>query len=495
MEIDLFLQKLFEKDIRISLETEDKLRKLKQEELAKIWERIGNKKNTMISWDDIQHMLEKKEVIVKRFDSFKPIAKEYDPDIKIYKGLDVTKKSVSKGEVSDFIRYFKNRYERMRAMVMNQTNREYAEYKIGDIGKIVDKRARIKIAGLLYEKKETKKGNILLKIEDDTGIANVVVIKREKEGELFAMCDKLMLDEMLAIEADVITGMGNSQLLIAKEIYQPNIPYAEKPATCEKDVAIAYLSDLHIGSKKFLEKELKKFIEWTKGNGPETKVASKLKYIIVAGDIVDGIGIYPNQEKDLLIPDVEKQYELFDKFVNEIPDYIEIIVSPGNHDAVRRADPQPAIPDDLIKSPVLKISSPSYVSIEGIDHLVYHGTSIDMMISDIPGLSYMKPELVMVEMLKRRHLSPTYGGDISNPIIPEPFDYLIIDKVPNIVHMGHVHKNGYFNYRNCLVINSGTFQDQTDFQIRMGHKPSPGIVPIYEAKYSSFKTIRFLEQG
>jgi DNA polymerase II small subunit len=114
---------------------------------------------------------------------------------------------------------------------------------------------------------------------------------------------------------------------------------------------------------------------------------------------------------------------------------------------------------------------------------------MDSLISSVPGLSYTHPERVMVEYLKRRHLSTLYGG---NPIIPENIDYLIVEDPPDILHGGHVHKNGYTKYRGTVVINSGTFQDQTDFQIKQGHVPTPCLVPVYEFKHQRLRTLDFM---
>ena len=65
--------------------------------------------------------------------------------------------------------------------------------------------------------------------------------------------------------------------------------------------------------------------------------------------MVDGIGIYPNQERELVVKDIYKQYEMLDDFIEAIPDYMEVIIGPGNHDAVRRGEPQPAMGTDLFK--------------------------------------------------------------------------------------------------------------------------------------------------
>jgi DNA polymerase II small subunit len=293
----------------------------------------------------------------------------------------------------------------------------------------------------------------------------------------------IILDDVVAI-----TGKVLEPYMIADDVEWPGIPVTKEKKLAEKDVAVAYLSDLHFGSTNFMKDHLDSFVRWLHGEGQTKELAGKVKYVVVAGDIVDGIGIFPNQEKELVVKDVYKQYEMFDDFVAELPDYVEIIVGPGNHDAVRRGDPMPAIGDDFVKSDVTKIGSPSMVNIEGLKHLIYHGTSIDSMISSIPGMSYMHPEKVMMEFLKRRHLSPVYGGNL---MIPEDIDYMVVEDPPDIVHCGHIHKNGYAQYRNTLVINSGTFQSRTEFQIKQGHVPTPALVPVYELKTGKLRTLDF----
>jgi DNA polymerase II small subunit len=164
----------------------------------------------------------------------------------------------------------------------------------------------------------------------------------------------------------------------------------------------------------------------------------------------------------------------------------------GNHDAVQRAEPQPVLPAEFYKdfrlSNIHLVSNPGYVMLNGLHVLGYHGTSLDSVIQGIPGCSYSKPEGAMLEVLKRRHLSPIYGD---NPIVPSKKDSMIIDRVPDILHMGHLHKNGYSEYHGTLIINSGTWQARTDFQMRMGHLPTPAMLPVHEAKQGIMSVVDF----
>lgn len=92
--------------------------------------------------------------------------------------------------------------------------------------------------------------------------------------------------------------------------------------------------------------------------------------------------------------------------MEQIPDYIKIISIPGNHDAVRRAQPQPAIPEELLKGKIINLGSPSWVDIEGFKHLLYHGDSLDSIISALPTCDYFHPEIPMIELLKEEIYLP-----------------------------------------------------------------------------------------
>ncbi|MBI5046597.1 DNA-directed DNA polymerase II small subunit [Candidatus Micrarchaeota archaeon] len=466
---------LVQKGVRLTTDAEELLDKTKTETLI---QQIILLNKPLISKEDIAALVEPK-VEVRPPAYFTPEAKDYSSNIQVNHTRDVTGKSRTKGEVENFINYFRNRYDRLSKMLRRNG---VTSIEISDAKRHLNEKVRITV--LISNKSETKKGNLLFDVEDMSGAFKVVVSASKQNDSVMKKARSVLTDDVVAI-----TGKVLEPYIIAEDIEWPDLPVVREKKTVEIDVATAYLSDIHLGSRYFLQKQLNAFSSWIKGHGEARELAGKIKYIVVAGDIVDGIGVYPNQEKELIIKDIYQQYKLFDDFVEGLPDYLEIIVAPGNHDAVRRGEPQPAIGTDLIAAPdIVRVGNPSSVSIEGIKHLIYHGTSMDSMIANLPGMSYMHPEKVMVEYLKRRHLSPIYGGNL---IIPENIDYMVIEDPPDIFHSGHVHKNGYTQYRGTLVINSGTFQDRTDFQIKQGHVPTPGLVPVYEMKTGRLRTLDF----
>jgi DNA polymerase II small subunit len=418
------------------------------------------------------------QATVARAAGFRPAAKEYEAKFRVIDRSDVSGKSNCTGKLEDFVAHFRNRFERISKILRTRVSpNPLATTK--RLKTSID--SKVRLIAMVNDRRITKKGNLLLDVEDEEGSAKVVI---GKETEAFKAAQRMLLDDIVALD-----GKSIGELFICDGVTWPELPFAREQKATEKDVAIAYLSDLHFGSKKFLDKEFARFVSWLNGSEGRADLAGKVKYLVVCGDVVDGVGIYPDQEKELAVKDIYKQYEMFDKALLDIPDYISVIVTPGNHDAVRRAEPQPMIPYDMLKSDVIRAGNPATVEIEGLRHLLYHGTSLDSIIAGITGLSYSRPEEAMLEVLKRRHLSPIYGDNL---IVPEGTDYLVIDEEPDVVHMGHVHKNGYMLYRGSLLVNSGTFQDRTDFQVRMGHMPTPGVVPVLETRTGKLSHISFM---
>ena len=94
-------------------------------------------------------------------------------------------------------------------------------------------------------------------------------------------------------------------------------------------------------------------------------------------------------------------------------------------------------------------------------------------------------------LLKSRHLAPIYGE--RTPIAPEKRDFLVIERPPDIFHAGHVHVLKCNRHRGTLIVNSGAWQEQTDFQQKMGLIPTPGILPIIDLQTSNISTIDFTQ--
>lgn len=249
------------------------------------------------------------------------------------------------------------------------------------------------------------------------------------------------------------------------------------------DFSVVFISDVHIGSKQFDEGAFNRFIKWINGNyGSEEQqdVANDVKYLIIGGDLVDGIGVYPNQEKELKIKDIYDQYDEAARLLGDVTD-IPIIISPGNHDATRLAEPQPALTEKYAKElchqkNVEMVSNPSMIKLDNINVQVYHGRSFDDIVMALNGYTHADTDKIMKLLLEKRHLAPIYGE--RTPLASEFEDYMVMDEVPDILHTGHVHINSHVKYKGIHMLNSGTFQKQTEFQKIYNIVPTYGQVPV-----------------
>lgn len=328
-----------------------------------------------------------------------------------------------------------------------------------------------KIAGLLSSRNSRKGGGVELVLDDPTGSAKLYC-GDEVAGSALA----LPLDSLVV--AEVAIGKGGQ--LYAKDLLLPDIP-TRKIVGSSRRVYGAMLSDLHIGSKMFLADDFSRFLAWLNGKLGDLDIVERIRYVIIAGDIVDGIGVYPGQEYQLSEKNLRRQYVMAREFLRQIPKHMKILIVPGNHEPVRQALPQPAVSVDVAGplyelENVVHLGGPANIKLDGVNFLIYHGRSLDDVIATIPDLTYDRPVEAMEVLLKARHLAPTYGKRTA--LSPELRDMLVIDPVPDVFHAGHVHTLDVGSYRGTLVVNSGTFQGQTPFQANMGLDPICSIVPI-----------------
>ena len=131
------------------------------------------------------------------------------------------------------------------------------------------------------------------------------------------------------------------------------------------------------------------------------------------------------------------------------------------------------------------VGCPAYVSLHGITTLLFHGTSLIDMNMSIPGLKNEDPAQTMTELMRARHLVPSYGK--KTELAPTESDWLVIDPIPDIFLTGHLHKNGYGWHNGILMVNSGCFQGQTDYMKSFGINPDIGKPTIVNLKGPQLK--------
>jgi len=409
----------------------------------------------------------------------KSIAKKHEAEpapVTVLK--DISNQSTCIGEYTDFVGYFKDRYTLLGDLLRKRISARPVESLKK---RNMDTREPLSVIGMVLNKRTTANGHRLIDVEDSTGTIPVLVHK-EKDKELFELADSLLMDEVIGVTG---TLSGDGSLMFANSIIRPDLPNTQNISLARENARgkAVFISDIHVGSKTFLEDAWLRFVDW---------LGDDIDYLIIAGDVVDGIGIFPGQDRELAILDIYEQYAKAAEYLNAVPKHIKMIISPGNHDAVRQAEPQPCFPERitrLFRSDITFVGNPAMVDIGGVKVLIYHGRSMDDIIAGTRGFSYGDPAKPMASMLRFRHLSPIYGGRVS--IAPEKKDHFVIDPVPDILHCGHVHTVGVSRYKGVLTINSGTWQSQTEFQKRMNLQPMPAKATVVDLASMEYRINSF----
>jgi DNA polymerase II small subunit len=404
---------------------------------------------------------------------FRSFAKDVVADFNVIE--DPTTKLSTNGTIDDYLEYFRDRFKRIEKLLRQRIDVKTAA-SITDVIRAAPN-TKLKIIGMVTEKRESKQRTILT-VEDLQANITVLVPQNAPE-ETKKKARSLLLDQVVCLSVAKTRGT----LLIAEDVIFPDV--AQKlPHRAREPVYAVLTSDLHVGSAKFNREAFSRFVLWLNGkygNEQMREIAAHIKYVLIAGDIVDGIGIYPNQAKELAFKDIHKQYRYAAKYIEQIPDYIEVVIIPGNHDAPRKAAPQPALSKKYLETlqetrNVHSLGNPCTISIHGVEVLMDHGRGLDDIMATVPGMDYKHPEKAMKLLLQGRHLAPLYGG--KTMLSPESRDFLVIERIPDIFHAGHVHVLGHTNYRGVSIINSGGWQEQTGYMQRMGLIPTVGQVPI-----------------
>ena len=390
-------------------------------------------------------------------------------DYEVLDGNDVLQKQLE--GVDGYHLLMKNRFNKYKQIMYDRQDSR----KIIRISTLGQDKNEYKIAGLLKSRNKLDK-SYEMELEDESTDLRLLVT----DGDNIRRVESFLIDQMVI--ADVVFSKKIGRFIV-KNCYSLDIPTdVFQSVEGAEPVYGVFLSDIHVGSNTFLNREFQDFLNWINGRSGDLEVVSKIRYVVIAGDLVDGIGVYPGQEEELTELNLSKQYDEFAGLMAQIPKSIKIFVSPGNHDATRQALPQPPIFKRYAKTlyemdNVILLGDPCLVRLHGVNTLVYHGQSLVDIVGSSPGITFDKPAEAMKVLLKARHLAPTHG---STRVALEEDDKLVIKTVPNIFHCGHIHTVQTLKYKGTLLINSGTWQDQTQFQKRMGIVPNPAVAVVVD---------------
>ncbi len=371
------------------------------------------------------------------------------------------------GISDNFIDLFKSRYN----ILHSRLNERSKNHFFTPVSKLRRDGGQVFASGIVSDYSESKKGYGILEIEDETSSIKVILPKTYKET--------IIKDEVIGVAGQF---SKDGTAIFAENIYRPEA--SKEPGLSGTSVKVMVVSDIHVGSKNFLEDSFLSMVDYVNTQG--------ISFVIMNGDLVDGIGVYPDQESDLAINDINLQYRKLADLTSRFNSNVRVIIIPGNHDIVYPTEPQNPLPreiNSMFPSNVMSLSNPVWVEIGGRIFLLYHGTSIFDFLEAIPGTTMNDTDKIMIEMLKRGHLAPEYGKNLS--FIPLKSDYYVIDPVPDVLITGHVHSHSVTTHKGILAINASTFQEQTNYQKMMNFNPKPAIGTVVDTRDLSSFLVKF----
>ncbi|MAF35272.1 hypothetical protein CMO91_05495 [Candidatus Woesearchaeota archaeon] len=409
----------------------------------------------------------------------KPSSSKYNVEV-VYSYQDFNKKRV----VQDFVGHMNARFKQMELILRSRQELQH----LTSIARVTPG-SSVSIIGLILDKYVTKNEHISLEMEDRSGKSIKVIITKNSKD--YSIAKDLSLDQVIGI-----VGRAGDNVIFASAVLLPDIPLQQQVKQSPDETYVVVLSDTEMGSNNFMHDEFQRFLAWIQGkwgNAEQRRIASKVGYVFVVGDIVAGIGIYPGQETEVAYNSVKQMYDEAALAFASIPKHIPIIMCAGNHDSVRLSEPQPCLDIDhaaaLYELPnITMVSNPSWLNIHasedfsGFSILLYHGMSYPYFADTVNSIRQSgrqasdKTELVMEYLLKCRHLAPSHTSSF---YIPDPkHDALVIDSIPDYFLSGHIHKARVKTYRGVNLVVGSCWQPSTQFQQRMGHNPDPCVVPV-----------------
>ncbi len=436
-------------------------------------------------------------------DSWKHRADDY-PD-EIGRSAPVGQSEAS-GKLENIVNMFQDRYDKLHKILRRQcgfvetTTIKRVRTHIHEYTSTRGNFKSINLIGMVANLGRTGTGNLRVDLEDKSGSMRIYI---PSSNPLSAT---IVVDDVIGVSGSYrkFGGADGPTLFWCERIQFPELLHTNinKGGADFDPVSVAFVSDLHMGSKEFMEREWDKMVGWLNS---DDETATNIKYLVCSGDVVDGVGVYPGHERNLGasaskhhsykqdMTDVYDQYEFFARKLDELPDAITPIVLPGNHDAVRPAEPQPTL-EPLIQqrfNSTVHVGNPARVNLSGIDVLSYHGKGIDDIVPRMEHVTYENPAEAMKLMLQKRHLAPMWGE--RNALSPEEEDQMVINDTPDLFVTGHTHAHQVEWHRGMPLVVSSTFQDETDFMNMLGYRAKKCLLTVYNIQNRETRVVPFFD--
>ena len=226
-------------------------------------------------------------------------AKDHDLSVEITQTIGADTQASEK--VDAFRDLFLDRYKRIKRYVENCYDFQNAQTLseiTGNREKYSQWNAVARSVVMVLEASKTRKGYLRLVVEDTTGEMDAMV-----SPEVLTRIGSIATDDIIGIEGQLSKDGG---MFWVRHVVFPNIVPKTPDYSENAPLSAAFISDIHRGADNFLDKEWNKMLKWLNSDDP---IAQNIGYLVISGDIVDGVGVYPNQEQELDISDLYEQYQ------------------------------------------------------------------------------------------------------------------------------------------------------------------------------------------
>jgi DNA polymerase II small subunit len=514
VEIDFLNQDLVEifMAVELTVKNLDYLKKTNWIDLREHFENHSKDKRSERIYNDFLDYLKKEIGLISKLDSDIYVKKDnFDAELDTIEkakkfGVEIEFDYIEpphKITVNDFTLFFNRRLEYFTKLLKARATIDIdTVMRISQLKDLFESNTPVTIIGLISDITETKNGHFMVSIEDKSGIIKCFVNKDKKE--MISQIQNFCLDEGIGVRGKI-----GKDIIWTDEFIIPSPPNNMDLRATDKEEYVVTVSDIHFGAKVFVDDAFTRFLDFINGRSSNerlNRIASKVKYVVIAGDIIEGIGIYPNQGKDARILSTELQYHEAARWLSKIPSDKGIIIIPGNHDTSRLSEPQPKLPYEkayaLYNMPnVLNLSNPSIVKLYGDDpsgglkFYLYHGGSFFYYGDKIQKLrdkGGMKvPNEIVKFLLEKRHLAPSHGSTLYIPDTQK--DPLVIEKMPDFFITGHTHKLDVTNYKGCTIVSCGCWVEMSDYQEKMGMYPDIGKCILLNMKTRKPNILNFYQ--
>ena len=126
---------------------------------------------------------------------------------------DITGNSTCTGTYDNFVTLLRNRYATIRKIVAGTI----IQTDISDIEKIAPN-VEFSIIGMVMERHQSKAGNLVVSIEDLTGMEKVIVMK---SSDAFSDAETILTDEVLGM----VCSKGRKGGTFVRKIIRPDVPH------------------------------------------------------------------------------------------------------------------------------------------------------------------------------------------------------------------------------------------------------------------------------